>query len=644
MSDERSFSSKLDKPFFTIVSLLLLVYAVMLIRTAWTYDDVYITLRTVDNFVNGYGLTWNISERVQTYTHPLWMFLITTFYFLTHESFLTVIILSMAVSLAAMIIYVLAFKESKRAVIAGLLILIMSKFFVDFSTSGFENPLTHLLAILFAVVFLKRKDSLRTLFYLSLIMSLSLLNRMDTALLFAPALAYSFWRRRSARAVGMVICGMIPFILWEMFSLWYYGSPVPNTALAKLNNGISQWDLIAQGAHYLEGAFRGDRVLIITIFATIGLTIWRRGRAGWPLAAGVLNYILYVVYIGGCFIGGRFFTAPLIMSVILLTQYEKLFLGKKLYFALAAIILMGITINGPPIQSGRDFGSDPGAWGFGHQIEDSRLLVFQNNGLYNKLGWQKESTHSWVENGRRNRELKIPVAKEGGVGFVGFYSGQETHIIDFLALADPLLARMPALKMNSWRPGHFRRAIPDGYPETIEKNENLLKDPFLAAYYDSLCIVTKAPLWSPGRFSSILKLNLGKYDYLLEKSSPQIQTISINEINSPVAEGLDWWHPDLTVVPENGILIRLNQAVNYDKFEVSFDSDDDYLITYILDNKIVAEYRLWHKNTGASGLIYKTIKVPGSIYSIGYDAIQLIPVGPDNNSALGHISFEESKR
>ncbi len=51
-------------------------------------DDAYITLRTVDNFINGYGLTWNISERVQAYTHPLWMFLLSIYIFFYSRSLL----------------------------------------------------------------------------------------------------------------------------------------------------------------------------------------------------------------------------------------------------------------------------------------------------------------------------------------------------------------------------------------------------------------------------------------------------------------------------------------------------------------------------------------------------------------------------
>jgi arabinofuranosyltransferase len=56
---------------------LLLVFTTL---RAWLCDDAYITFRTVDNFIHGYGLTWNVAERVQAYTHPLWMLLLSGVY------------------------------------------------------------------------------------------------------------------------------------------------------------------------------------------------------------------------------------------------------------------------------------------------------------------------------------------------------------------------------------------------------------------------------------------------------------------------------------------------------------------------------------------------------------------------------------
>jgi len=78
----------------TLLSLVMLV-------NAWLVDDAYITFRTVVNAVNGHGLVWNIGERVQVYTHPLWMFLITGLYAVTSELFFSVIVFSWVVSLGA---------------------------------------------------------------------------------------------------------------------------------------------------------------------------------------------------------------------------------------------------------------------------------------------------------------------------------------------------------------------------------------------------------------------------------------------------------------------------------------------------------------------------------------------------------------
>jgi len=102
---------KHNRVLIIFVILLLILFTVVLIRTAWLADDAYITFRTVDNFVNGYGLTWNTDERVETYSNPLWMFLVAVFYFFTNEIYFTSIILS--ISISVLVLFVFAFKLSK---------------------------------------------------------------------------------------------------------------------------------------------------------------------------------------------------------------------------------------------------------------------------------------------------------------------------------------------------------------------------------------------------------------------------------------------------------------------------------------------------------------------------------------------------
>lgn len=92
-SPRREVAPVTDARFVTTFALLFVVYAALLVTHAWMVDDAYITLRTVDNFVNGFGLRWNSDERVQVYTHPLWMFACAAVYAVTHEAFYTVLVL-----------------------------------------------------------------------------------------------------------------------------------------------------------------------------------------------------------------------------------------------------------------------------------------------------------------------------------------------------------------------------------------------------------------------------------------------------------------------------------------------------------------------------------------------------------------------
>ena len=91
---------------------LITITIVVLINNAWLCNDAFITYRTVDNFVNGHGLTWNVHERVQAFTHPLWMFLISVPYFFTGEMFFTPIIVSILVFGLAVSLLILSFRKN----------------------------------------------------------------------------------------------------------------------------------------------------------------------------------------------------------------------------------------------------------------------------------------------------------------------------------------------------------------------------------------------------------------------------------------------------------------------------------------------------------------------------------------------------
>lgn len=164
---------------------------------AWVVDDAYITLRSVDNFVNGLGLGWNPEERVQAFTHPLWMFCLSALYVFTRESFLTTLALSyaMLLALAGVAWWHLRGEPWRPLLFLGMLI--SSKAFFDFTSSGLENPLTVLLAIVFYGRWLRAVEPggrLRRYRWLLFVAALAFFNRIDTLLLYVPR-----WRGRRSR-------------------------------------------------------------------------------------------------------------------------------------------------------------------------------------------------------------------------------------------------------------------------------------------------------------------------------------------------------------------------------------------------------------------------------------------------------------
>ena len=115
---------KVFLPLSFLISLLVLLY------TAWLGDDAFITIRTVDNWVNGFGLTWNINERVQAYTHPLWMLLLSAFHFFIRDGYFTLLIANIVVSLIVFAVFLRHFSAKIFPLFFGWGILILSKAFV----------------------------------------------------------------------------------------------------------------------------------------------------------------------------------------------------------------------------------------------------------------------------------------------------------------------------------------------------------------------------------------------------------------------------------------------------------------------------------------------------------------------------------
>lgn len=538
---------------------------------AWVTDDAYITFRTAQHFVEGRGLVWNAGERVQVYTHPLWMFLVSGAYALTREFFYTSIVLGVACTLAAAWLLATRVASSWHAALAGLLVLTSSRAFTDFSTAGLENPLTHLLLVLLLVT--------RRAVAFSALAGLCLLTRLDLAPLVLPAWLWVLWsaRARPRVALAAAAAGIGPAAAWEAFSLLYYGAPFPNTAYAKLNTGIPAAELAAQGLAYLRNSLLLDPPTLIAVGAglAVGLAARRTGEdpgGATPLSApprvwavGLALSLAYVVRVGGDFMSGRFLTPALCVAVGLLVSRS---LPRRPALAVAAIagVLLALPATTPFVD--RSYGD---AWHAAidrHGIADERSFYDGRADLWSSWRhgekWPDPKAFEearwlrrhWPADWFADDLLHVgtitpadgwpplgPIAPDGrpydmvvvrgAVGFLGFHLGPDVHVVDYHAIGDPLLARLPMTRPDpisagllpklgdrGWRVGHYYRRLPTGYVETLATGRNVIRDPALREYYDVLRRITHGPVLDGERLATIARFQLGAYDHLLREKAP----------------------------------------------------------------------------------------------------------------------------
>jgi arabinofuranosyltransferase len=502
-------------PESAVILTAILIFAVVLIRSAWVGDDAYFTARTLDNWINGYGLTWNIGERVQAYTHPLWLFTLLPLFALTKSFYFTVIFLSLFFSVATIVLFVTRVTSGLWAGLLSVSIITMSKAFVDYSTSGLENPLSYFLLTLFLISFFQEDTNIKGYLRLSFLASLVMLNRIDAILLVLPALVYKATKLKFSRVILATIVGFMPVIIWELFSLIYYGFPFPNTAYAKLATGISRSVLFKQGALYFMNSLDQDPITLIVMVLGCLIALFIGDGRNRSLAAGIALYGLYIVSIGGDFMSGRFFGASLLMAVAILGRAIANIEVKSVLLLIGLVIVIGFSAPNPTLLNNVSYSDKVNRIIDINGIADERAFYFSTMGLL-KAQRNQAFIHEWGKQGRKAHEIGETIAIRTTAGFFGYYAGPTVYIVELTSLTNPLLARLPIADKYEWRVGHYPRELPEGYLETLETGENVIKDPNLRLFYDKLQLIVRGNIWDFKRIVEIWNINTGRYNELLD--------------------------------------------------------------------------------------------------------------------------------
>jgi len=297
----------------------------------WVDEDAFINFRIIDNLLAGHGLVFNVGERVEVDSDPLWLFTLTAL----HEilPFLAVEWLSVLLGLFFTVvgflsggraIQQLAFSRQETHVFPiGLLIVSVVAGVWEFSTSGLEMSMVFAwLGISFLMLVGVERSRSRPL-PAAAVMGLGTLIRPELALgslVFLAALLViiassksnwsgppSWWLRFGAPVLVFIA---LP-LAYEIFRMGYYALVIPNTGLAKAG-GAAWW---SQGLTYLWN-FVAPYALWLPLALAVPF-LWLPVRAWWkkgdrlgvivlctPLAIAVAD-VVYVVHLGGDYMHAR---------------------------------------------------------------------------------------------------------------------------------------------------------------------------------------------------------------------------------------------------------------------------------------------------------------------------------------------------
>lgn len=316
----------------------------MVFWRAWVADDAFITFRHVFNCLAGHGPVFNIGERVQGFTHPLWFMIL-----LAGGACFDVYGVAVAAGLVCTAIVVLGLAWYMRRqpfpaiqLCAVMAVLLSSRTFVEFQTSGLESSLTNaLVVILFGGVLAslpvegeqptsEPKQNAAPPLPLPVVVLLCVLlvmNRPDQVTLCGPIGVWAFVQLIMARRWRLWIlsaAAVAPAIAWYGFATIYYGTPLPNTAYAKMALPASIAKL--KGILYLRdyAGYEPAQALLASL-CLLGATFWAvhliaRRKPGAGIAAclvlGLWLQLACVVREGGDFMRGRTVVSVLVGTIV----------------------------------------------------------------------------------------------------------------------------------------------------------------------------------------------------------------------------------------------------------------------------------------------------------------------------------------
>lgn len=461
--------------FFTLLCFYFLYLLFLIYRTTFEingeiyfslFDDEMVSMRYAKNLVLGNGLVWNIGERIEGFSNPLWTLYMSFWHLFSLPDRLTSlpIQLTNVFILMANLYFVKKIAEvvSKKNQIVVIIAVIFTAFYFsinNWAVLGTETTPLMLVTTFSLYFLLKEKFGI----FNFLVLGLGVMIRLDFSVVYLVFLGILFLQKRLGLMIsgGLIFLGIVLVQLGLRFG--YYGEFFPNTYFLKMTGFPLELRLIRGLYSFIEFILKSGIIFILPFVFII------KSKKIYPLLFLLAGVSLYSVYVGGDvweYFGGsnRYLTVvmPAYFIILALVLGRLIDLSKKNY-NLYLLVLLLIPLNLVLINSaGKDM------------MRDFLGLAWHQTVGANKLNTQK----ALFINGTTIPLSTVALEWAG----VTPYFANERYFVDILGKNDKYIARLDSSEFlrlsdkpfwNKFLPGHtkwdYRYSIVNKRPDVISQ-------------------------------------------------------------------------------------------------------------------------------------------------------------------------------
>ncbi|MFZ2323519.1 MAG: hypothetical protein WAV89_07480 [Ignavibacteriaceae bacterium] len=234
-------------------------------------DDTFIFYKYAKNIAEGNGYVFNIGEKVNATTSPLYTLILALLYWIIKPIYINnFVVLGNLISISSILLILFSMKKifdnDEYFYWFAAIFLAMPLLKLGFGMETFLN----LALIVFSVYLYTNEKFLLA----SAFIALSVLARFDSILFAGIIFLYYIFDKRKFPSIKMILIFLLVVIPWFVFSKIYFNSFLPTTIGAKLSQ--NELGLFGGGLIFLTNSVRvlpGSYLTLLTIISTISLSL-----------------------------------------------------------------------------------------------------------------------------------------------------------------------------------------------------------------------------------------------------------------------------------------------------------------------------------------------------------------------------------